>query len=292
MEIVKRKLSYDFPFGKKTFEMYFNPSFSTQRIPYVETVAGDICDRNMFNALTFLLREGDVYIDIGANMGYVPVFASHYVGPRGRVICFEPSTTSYPTLCLNKIANTNAKFDVYNWAVSDVDGILAFYVNQRNDGFSSTFAESAAFRDDTVVECRVQAYCLDTLLDKGIVCPARVLKIDVEGAEANVFKGGTRYFSSGLADAVVFEFNYQTTSAEKNIDLEIRKVLTGYGYEHYFCVPHDKIVRVLKNGKIEVYRTDAFLCKISDDVEMIPESYGNIMSIKPAVSSGLPFPAV
>lgn len=38
-----------------------------------------------------LLRPGDVVLDIGANMGYMSIMASRFVGASGHVHAFEPS---------------------------------------------------------------------------------------------------------------------------------------------------------------------------------------------------------
>src|SRR5436305_13235898 len=51
---------------------------------------GTSFEGDVANAMVRVLREGDIVVDIGANIGYLTVLASLLVGPTGRVIAFEP----------------------------------------------------------------------------------------------------------------------------------------------------------------------------------------------------------
>lgn len=47
-------------------------------------------DQHISHALKFFLKEGDTFVDVGANIGYFSLFASQIVGPKGKVFSFEP----------------------------------------------------------------------------------------------------------------------------------------------------------------------------------------------------------
>ena len=43
------------------------------------------------------LRPGDVFVDVGANMGYTSLLAARAVGPGGAVVAFEPAPATFPS---------------------------------------------------------------------------------------------------------------------------------------------------------------------------------------------------
>jgi FkbM family methyltransferase len=58
--------------------------------------------------LTFLeryLKEGDVFIDVGANIGIFSLVAAKMVGATGKVISFEPTLSTFQRLNENIILN-------------------------------------------------------------------------------------------------------------------------------------------------------------------------------------------
>ncbi len=59
--------------------------------------------------LRSLLRDGDVLVDVGANVGVFSLVAARWVGPAGRVIAFEPSSRECSrlddTIALNGLRN-------------------------------------------------------------------------------------------------------------------------------------------------------------------------------------------
>lgn len=64
--------------------LLFNSSgaFPSRALGTVETEVQD--------ALAELLRPGDVFYDVGANVGYFTIIAARLVGPEGRVVAVEP----------------------------------------------------------------------------------------------------------------------------------------------------------------------------------------------------------
>src|SRR5262249_20876384 len=74
--------------------------------------------------LNRFLRPGDIFIDVGANIGLYTLIAAARVGPSGRVVALEPTTTTFARLMdnvqLNKFSNVNC----VNLALSDWSGHL------------------------------------------------------------------------------------------------------------------------------------------------------------------------
>ena len=52
-----------------------------------------------------LLQPGDVFVDVGANIGYFSVLAASLVGDAGKVFAFEPDPDNFQLLCANAELN-------------------------------------------------------------------------------------------------------------------------------------------------------------------------------------------
>jgi FkbM family methyltransferase len=130
-----------------------------------------------------LVRPGDLVIDAGAHVGYYSLLMAH---AGARVLAFEPNPELFKLLYKN-----SAELDIkaYQVALSDVDGEADFFLpSGYDDGFGSL---GAADRDDRSRSIRVETKRLDGVLSPGRV---RLMKLDVEGAEACVIRGlGARF---------------------------------------------------------------------------------------------------
>ncbi|WP_298920618.1 FkbM family methyltransferase [uncultured Nostoc sp.] len=132
--------------------------------------------------MTELSLEGTTVLDIGANVGFFSIFLSRLVGATGKVISFEPLPRNiefiHQHIQLNKIDN----IEVISAAVSDKLG--------KNNFASSHLYAQGYLTDNGDLE--VSVITLDSL--HNLTNLVSLVKIDVEGAEANVLKGGEKFF--------------------------------------------------------------------------------------------------
>jgi len=136
------------------------------------------------------LAEGDGFIDIGANIGYYSLLAVSLVGPSGCVTAIEASPTIFGHLKENLRLNGASQVRTENIAVAAHSGRVPIYrASGDNEGRTTTIAEEAQSEDGFVLECEVEAAPLVALLSDDEVCKARIIKIDVEGAEFSVAEG-------------------------------------------------------------------------------------------------------
>lgn len=126
-----------------------------------------------------LARGAECCLDIGAHAGlYSLVFARH----ARRVFAFEPWPRNLAWLQRALEQNRIANVTVLPWAVSAESGVLAFMEGPHTS--MGKLDEAGTFP--------VFAVSLRDFLDREKVRPS-VLKIDVEGAETDVLRGGTDY---------------------------------------------------------------------------------------------------
>ena len=135
-------------------------------------------------ALLALTRAGDRIWDIGAHQGYVSLAFSRAVGPTGEVLAFEPSPSNRELLERHVRWNDAKVVRIFPWALSDSDGRQSF----GGDGSSITFRLG---RGKEIVETRT----IDSLITKDHHAIPDVLKIDTEGAEAAILRGGLEHLS-------------------------------------------------------------------------------------------------
>lgn len=131
------------------------------------------------------LKSGDVFVDIGANIGYDTLLASARVGRAGQVVAIEASPRTF-ALLQNNLALNPASVNVraINAAVSDKPGTLELYeISRTNIGAATTLAS----RGGTLM-ASVEAQPLDQILTADEIQRLRLIKMDVEGAEPSILR--------------------------------------------------------------------------------------------------------
>lgn len=131
------------------------------------------------------LSAGDVFVDIGANIGYDTLLASSRVGPKGKVVSIEASPRTFALLQRNLAVNaSSSNVRAVNAAVSDRPGTLALYeINEGNIGAATTLAS----RGGTLM-ASVEALPLEQILMPDELARLRLIKMDVEGAEPPILR--------------------------------------------------------------------------------------------------------
>jgi FkbM family methyltransferase len=86
------------------------------------------------------LHPGDVFVDVGANMGYTSLLAARAVGPGGAVVAFEPAPETFAKLTGNLALNPSANVRAVQAAVGARETCVPFYRAPWNDAESSTVA--------------------------------------------------------------------------------------------------------------------------------------------------------
>jgi FkbM family methyltransferase len=130
-----------------------------------------------------LCAPGDAVIDAGANIGAHTIWLAKQVGNEGRVIAFEPQRLVFQTLCANVALNSLENVDCYLAALGETDG--AILVPELDPRQRSNFGGLGLENMNQGMEVP----CLT--LDRFIAIPKlKLIKIDVEGMEAEVIKGG------------------------------------------------------------------------------------------------------
>jgi FkbM family methyltransferase len=160
-------------------------------------------------ALRSLLRPGDVFVDVGANVGYHTLLASRLVGPGGRVLAVEPGAASYAALRANLDLNGTSNVTALQVAAGfDETKALLFDPPPGNLGRSSIrYSHRARSLGDErlATGTQVDVRPLSELLPADDRERLRLVKIDVEGYEVEVLRGLESVLRAGARTAVLVE---------------------------------------------------------------------------------------
>ncbi len=126
------------------------------------------------------LRPGAVVVDIGANIGYYTLLAAARTGDTGKVIAFEPSSSSCALVEKSARRNNFHNIIIHNKAVVSNDGHVRFGGKNGTNG-------SIKLDIVTGYSTLVEAVALDTFLQNETRID--VIKMDIEGAEGLALKG-------------------------------------------------------------------------------------------------------
>ena len=152
------------------------------------------------------LRQGGVFVDVGANVGTYALALARDVGAGGKVIAIEPHPVTHARLAFNHAASAYEQVKLVRAASGAEDGELLIETGGGNLGASHVVtgpASSAAIK--------VPSLRLTRILDEAGVTGIDALKIDVEGFEDRVLVPFFRDASSALwPRAVVIEHLSQT----------------------------------------------------------------------------------
>lgn len=180
--------------------------------PGMTGATGNIyCGLHEYEDMGFVLhflRPGDLFVDIGANIGSYTVLAS---ATGANVISFEPVPATFEALLDNVHLNRlETRVDVRNQAIGSSRGELEMIADQ--DTTNQALRAGARYSGETL---RVPVVTLDEAL-QGML--PKLIKIDVEGFETEVLAGAMATFANPSLRAVIMELNGSGTRYGFNED--------------------------------------------------------------------------
>jgi FkbM family methyltransferase len=180
------------------------------------------------------LAPGDTFIDVGANIGYYSLLASRRVGPRGRVVAIEPSPALFRALQQNLARNRARNVRAVNVAVSDCRGRARLFRGPESNKGLTTLVEEMAVREECTFECEVETAPLSALLYPEEAASARLIKIDVEGAEWPVVSTLQPLLAGGRPDLeITVEVCPERLAQQHTRPEDLLKIFADGGFKAY-----------------------------------------------------------
>lgn len=188
-------------------------------------------------ALAKFLHPGMTFLDVGANVGLFSIIGSRLVGSRGVVHSFEPDPRNFCRLVRNVAVNNVSNVILNRMALMEKEGPIALRMLAEDGwGLYSSVGEpligAAKPRDlsGKTVTRLVTSSTLDTYVHEKKMKRVDLVKIDVEGTELSVLKGGEQLLGGKNGPVLIIEFNRVTTGVLGYDLCALQKYVESFGY--------------------------------------------------------------
>jgi FkbM family methyltransferase len=189
-----------------------------------------------------VVNSGDVCFDIGANEGDITLLMAKLAGKCGTVIAFEPVFQPYTRLCskIQKYASQGGLIITVPYGMAEYesaatiqvpDGIFAMGSMAGSDEWSK--AQNRVNIESH--ECRF--ITLDVFIHSFYHVIPDLIKIDVEGAELYVIRGGCKFFADGSRPLMIIEVFAPWERAFGYGPWDLFLLLIDLGYRFLFACP-------------------------------------------------------
>lgn len=188
------------------------------------------------------LKSGQHFLDIGAHFGYFTLLAASIVGSDGRVVAVEPAKGSFDVLRRNT-AGVKA-LDIIHNAVSNEVGKVSFYefpvlYSEYNALDIEKFKTESWMAKNPPVKTEVAATTIDKIINEQNIQP-EMIKIDVEGAEAQALSGGLNTWANGAA-TVIMEY---LDEGDASSYVDAANILFKQGYKSHIIDKNGRLIEV------------------------------------------------
>ena len=198
-----------------------------------------------------LVRPGQCAVDIGANYGLYALTFARKSGDSGKIIAIEPASETAAYLRESVAQNGFANMQVVQAALSDRSGIARLQL-----GPNSELNRLDERIDTTGRSEQVEVRTLDSLDQDFDITHVDFLKIDAEGEEARIIRGGSEFLRKH-SPLVMYEIK-----AGEAINLDLLSQFFSLGYASYRLMPGINIlVPVGATERLDPYTLNLFCCK-------------------------------
>ena len=155
----------------------------------------DMYEMGVVETLRTFLKEGDTFIDVGANIGYITSVGASLVGKNGWVYSFEP-VPEYASK-LRNIAKLNQGYNIVinQFALSDKSGEEKIYLSDYSNIGANTILFGLMDREKARDAISIQTRRLDEYIEKEKIKNIKAIKIDTEGFEYPTLLGLKDFFN-------------------------------------------------------------------------------------------------
>jgi len=200
------------------------------------------------------LKDGDVFFDIGANIGCYSLIAAKQTGSKGEVHSFEPVTKVFEKLQSNVLLNGFRNIKLNQNAVFEKSGVLELFVSSNeNAGMSSMFHHDTESGQTE----KAIAITIDEYVERMKITKIDFIKIDIEGAELFALKG-MRNTLRRFSPIILMELSDDILNSTFIKEHEILNLLMELNYEKWGIDENGNLF--LDTERLQNYSNYAF-CK-------------------------------
>lgn len=173
------------------------------------------------------LKPGDTFIDAGANEGFFTVLGARLVGPAGKVVAVEPQGRLQAVIRKNLELNGCGNTRVVQGGIASQRGSFRLALtSEMNSGGSSVFRATKY----KLPEEEVRTLTLTDLLQEGGIAGCQLMKVDVEGAEYDIFMNAGDMLRSGVLRNIALEIHTSILARQGLAGEKLHEFVLSCGY--------------------------------------------------------------
>jgi FkbM family methyltransferase len=196
------------------------------------------------------LRAGDLFVDVGANVGSYAVWAGEL---GAEVIALEPASDTFALLAENVALN--------GYPIKPVQAAAGASCGTAR----ITQGQDTANRLDPAAGAETALVSIDSVVGSRVVAG---MKVDVEGFELDVLRGSERALSQQRIRLIQLEWNAASLSAVGTDRVPVAALLASHGYRLYRPGPDGALTSLSDLG----FGADVFACPAGQGVPPSPRA--------------------
>lgn len=187
-----------------------------------------------------ILRPDNVFLDVGANIGYFSLLVANY-SPTIKVISFEPVSELFQKLNENISINSIKNITTVNTAVGDTNEEIEMFISANDNLGMSSFQQPENYSGKKE---KVKVVTIDDWFITSGLTKIDLVKLDIEGSELAALKG-MRMMLQNQKPALIIEINPETLSMFGLKPVDICDYLNRLNFDGY---------KILETGELEDLR--------------------------------------
>lgn len=219
---------------KKVNEVFFEFDFSFD--PWIKEMYLQNYEIEVVELMKRILKPGDNFIDVGANIGYLTAIGTGLVGKEGEVHIFEPVPRYFKKL--EKLVKLNPEYKIIlnDCALGDKRGSSEIYIPDPEESRIGwdTMIPGHLSAEIEKKQIKVPVQRLDQYIANRKLENITLIKIDVEGFEFPILKGLANYFESRTdLPAILCEIVPSAYPRLNSSLVQLSEYMNGFKYNAY-----------------------------------------------------------
>jgi len=183
------------------------------------------------------INEGDVVVDVGANIGYFSMLAAKKTGPSGKVFTIEPMQQANTWLKKNFKLNNFENYEILEVAIGDKPRMMKMY--KKSNSSEMIILDPDVSKTDLIICGEIQVESIDNIISKKKIDKINLMKIDVEGFEYEVLLGCQKSFEEKRIKNIICEIHSKYL---KNRKIDEQKIYSLLRENHFIVQEVEKHV--------------------------------------------------
>lgn len=197
------------------------------------------------------IKEGDIVLDIGANIGYYTLIFAKIVGENGKIFAFEPDPTNFLLLKKNVEINGYKNVILIEKAVFNKTEKARLYLSDNTAIDHRIY--NPIYKNENRKSINVEAICIDNYFEN-YAGKIDFIKMDIQGAEASAFQGMSNLLKKNDAIKIITEFFPNGLKAAGTSSEEYLKLLTDSDFKLYDINEQEKKMQSVDvNELLKIY---------------------------------------